>query len=94
MDCVKSFKRNERLCNIIMFCTLCILGGIIVLVLYHIKRNEETIQPEKPIQNHSETDSDFSNICSSFYMAFLGDGVCDDFANTEGQADCLMLKGK
>ena len=91
MDCVKNIKRNERLCNIIMFCTLCILGGIIVLVLYHIKRNQEDIQPiqpEKPTLNHQENHSDFSDLCSSFYMAFLGDGVCDDFANTEGQADC------
>ena len=63
---VKNKQRNEIRCNIVMFCALCTIGAIFVLVFYHAHRKEENTTKDKVVSNDPDTSDNVNKtaICS------------------------------
>ena len=79
-------RKVRRIC-ILCFCLLGIFCSVFIMVLYHSTRNSTTEVVSSTNVTHLSNESE---ICSNYNMIFLGDGICDDFANTKA---CLFDLG-
>ena len=82
--------QKKRQCALVSFCILATISAIIVMTGYQIKRRDNLDQTKKETTVVSIQMNENTTSCSNELMILLGDGFCDDEANTES---CLYDLG-
>ena len=83
-------KQKKRYLAIVSFCILATISAIIVMTSYQIIRQDQSNQIQTETTIVSIKPNRTTTYCPNGLMTLLGDGFCDDEANTE---NCLYDLG-